>query len=98
MDTGAIKWGQKGLDKDVWNVACGLLIPGLGTIGPFAPFFAQGTYGNCPNGMPATAGPDYAPGYLVWLEPAARLNCSRVWPIPLTDSTTASLVSVKPAI
>jgi polyvinyl alcohol dehydrogenase (cytochrome) len=59
LDTGAIKWSQKGLPSDVWNVACGLFIAGFGTIGPGAPFFAQGTYGNCPNAMPATAGPDW---------------------------------------
>jgi polyvinyl alcohol dehydrogenase (cytochrome) len=57
LDTGAIRWGQKGLPYDVWNVACGLLsIPGF-PIAPGNPF-TPGVYGNCPNANPATAGPD----------------------------------------
>ena len=58
MSSGVIKWGQKGVPYDVWNVACGLLtIPGLPiTQGmPYSP----GAFGNCPNGNPQTAGPDY---------------------------------------
>jgi polyvinyl alcohol dehydrogenase (cytochrome) len=54
MTTGAINWGARGLPSDVWNVACGLVIPGLGSL-PFNP----AAYANCPNGNPATAGPDY---------------------------------------
>jgi polyvinyl alcohol dehydrogenase (cytochrome) len=58
LDTGAIKWGQKGLDDDIWNVACGLLsIPGF-PIAPYNPY-TPGVYGNCPNANPTTAGPDY---------------------------------------
>ena len=57
MDTGAINWGARGLPSDVWNVACGLYIPGL-PIGPGIPY-TPGVYGNCPNSNPATAGPDY---------------------------------------
>jgi polyvinyl alcohol dehydrogenase (cytochrome) len=56
LDTGAIKWGQRGIPYDVWNVACGLVIPGVFTITQGT---APGAFGNCPNGMPATAGPDY---------------------------------------
>jgi polyvinyl alcohol dehydrogenase (cytochrome) len=54
LDTGAIKWGARGLPSDVWNVACGLTVPGF-VIGVGFP----GVYGNCPNASPATAGPDY---------------------------------------
>ncbi|RZT97686.1 PQQ-binding-like beta-propeller repeat protein [Rivibacter subsaxonicus] len=54
MTTGAVKWAGRGLPPDVWNVACGLNTPGF-TVGPWFP----GVYGNCPNGNPATAGPDY---------------------------------------
>ncbi len=54
IDTGAIKWGRKGLPSDVWNVACGLVVPGFVVDTNF-----PGVYGNCPNGNPATAGPDY---------------------------------------
>ena len=52
--TGAITWGARGLPSDVWNVACGLNVPGF-QVGPWFP----GVYGNCPNGNPGTAGPDY---------------------------------------
>lgn len=52
--TGAIKWGARGLPSDVWSVACGLNVPGF-VVGPWFP----GVYGNCPNGTPGTAGPDY---------------------------------------
>ena len=59
MDTGQIKWGQKGLPYDIWNVACGLLsIPGfpIDNTNPLA----VGAYGNCPTPTnPGTTGPDY---------------------------------------
>jgi polyvinyl alcohol dehydrogenase (cytochrome) len=54
IDTGAIKWGARGLPSDVWNVACGPSSPGF-VIGLGFP----GVYGNCPNASPVTAGPDY---------------------------------------
>lgn len=54
VSTGAVAWGARGLPSDVWNVACGLNVPGF-QVGPWFP----GVYGNCPNGNPATAGPDY---------------------------------------
>lgn len=54
VSTGAIAWGARGLPSDVWSVACGLNVPGF-QVGPGFP----GVYGNCPNGQPATAGPDY---------------------------------------
>ncbi len=55
LATGAIRWGRRGLPSDTWSVACGLNVPGAITIGPgFA-----GVYANCPNGSPATAGPDH---------------------------------------
>jgi polyvinyl alcohol dehydrogenase (cytochrome) len=53
MTTGAINWGARGLPSDVWNVDCGLVIPGFGSFPP------DGIYNNCPNSNPATAGPDY---------------------------------------
>jgi polyvinyl alcohol dehydrogenase (cytochrome) len=56
MDTGAINWSARGLPSDVWNVACGLNVPGfLVAPGPFFP----GVYGNCPNGTPIGTGPDW---------------------------------------
>ncbi|MEJ8852753.1 PQQ-binding-like beta-propeller repeat protein [Variovorax rhizosphaerae] len=55
LSTGQIKWGARGLASDAWSVACGLNVPGSITIGPGYP----GVYDNCPNGNPATAGPDY---------------------------------------
>ena len=54
VSTGAIRWGARGLPSDVWSVACGLNVPGF-VVGPWFP----GVYGNCPNGNPAGAGPDY---------------------------------------
>jgi polyvinyl alcohol dehydrogenase (cytochrome) len=56
MTTGVVKWAGRGLPPDVWSVACGLNAPGF-VVAP-GPFF-PGVYGNCPNGDPATAGPDY---------------------------------------
>ena len=57
MDTGTIKWGARGLPSDVYNVACGLNVPGF-VISP-GPFF-PGVYGNCPYpGNPTGAGPDW---------------------------------------
>ena len=46
LTTGVIKWGQRGLPYDVWNVGCGLNIPGVFTVPP---------NDNCPN----PKGPDY---------------------------------------
>ena len=46
LNTGVIKWGQRGLPYDVWNVGCGLNIPGVFTVPP---------NDNCPN----PKGPDY---------------------------------------
>lgn len=46
LDTGKIKWGRPGLPWDVWNVGCGLNIPGVFTVPP---------NDNCP----VPAGPDY---------------------------------------
>jgi polyvinyl alcohol dehydrogenase (cytochrome) len=54
VNTGAIAWSARGMPSDVWNVACGLNVPGF-QVGPWFP----GVYGNCPNGDPATAGPDW---------------------------------------
>jgi polyvinyl alcohol dehydrogenase (cytochrome) len=54
VSTGAIAWSARGMPSDVWNVACGLTVPGF-VVGPWFP----GVYGNCPNGNPATAGPDW---------------------------------------
>ncbi|MFO1329154.1 MAG: PQQ-binding-like beta-propeller repeat protein [Rubrivivax sp.] len=56
MTTGRINWGSRGLGSDTWNVACGLVAPGF-VVEP-GPFF-PGTYDNCPNANPSTAGPDY---------------------------------------
>ncbi|MBI3156504.1 MAG: PQQ-binding-like beta-propeller repeat protein [Burkholderiales bacterium] len=56
MSTGKVNWGGRGLASDTWNVACGLVAPGF-VVAP-GPFF-PGVYDNCPNGSPATAGPDY---------------------------------------
>jgi polyvinyl alcohol dehydrogenase (cytochrome) len=44
--TGKIKWGQRGLAYDVWNVGCGLNIPGV---------FSVPAGDNCP----AVQGPDW---------------------------------------
>ena len=46
LDTGKIKWGKQGLPYDVWNVGCGLNIPGVFTVPP---------NDNCPN----PKGPDF---------------------------------------
>ncbi|MBL8352743.1 MAG: PQQ-binding-like beta-propeller repeat protein [Burkholderiaceae bacterium] len=46
LKTGAIKWGARGLPYDVWNVGCGLSIPGVFTVPP---------NDNCPN----PKGPDW---------------------------------------
>ncbi len=54
VSTGAIAWSARGMPSDVWNVACGLNVPGF-VVGPWFP----GVYGNCPNGDPAAAGPDW---------------------------------------
>jgi polyvinyl alcohol dehydrogenase (cytochrome) len=54
IDTGHINWGERGLTRDVWNVACGLSSPGFVIDTNF-----PGVYGNCPNQSPSTAGPDY---------------------------------------
>jgi len=54
MDSGRIEWSARGLPSDVWNVACGLSAPGFVVDTNF-----PGVYANCPNGNPATAGPDY---------------------------------------
>jgi polyvinyl alcohol dehydrogenase (cytochrome) len=56
MSTGQINWGFRGLGSDNWNVACGLVVPGF-VVQAGPPFY--GTYDNCPNANPATAGPDY---------------------------------------
>ena len=45
MDTGAIKWAARGLPHDVWNVGCGLSVPG----------FVLPPNDNCPNPQ----GPDH---------------------------------------
>lgn len=54
LSTGAVKWAARGLPSDTWSVACGLTTPGF-VVGPWFP----GVYANCPNGNPATAGPDW---------------------------------------
>jgi polyvinyl alcohol dehydrogenase (cytochrome) len=54
LSTGAVKWAARGLPHDIWNVACGLTTPGF-VVGPGFP----GVFDNCPNGNPATAGPDW---------------------------------------
>ncbi|WP_280154379.1 PQQ-binding-like beta-propeller repeat protein [Piscinibacter sp. XHJ-5] len=54
LSTGVVKWVARGLPYDAWNVACGLNTPGF-VVGPWFP----GVYANCPNGNPATAGPDW---------------------------------------
>lgn len=46
MNTGAIKWAGRGLPFDVWNVGCGLHIPGVFDVPP---------NDNCPNPQ----GPDW---------------------------------------
>ncbi|MDE2372376.1 MAG: PQQ-binding-like beta-propeller repeat protein [Burkholderiales bacterium] len=46
LDTGKVNWAQHGIPYDVWNVGCGLVIPGVFTIPP---------NDNCPN----PKGPDY---------------------------------------
>ena len=45
LKTGKIKWGQRGLPYDAWNVGCGLVVPG----------FVIPPNDNCPN----PHGPDY---------------------------------------
>ncbi|HEX4153329.1 MAG TPA: PQQ-binding-like beta-propeller repeat protein [Steroidobacteraceae bacterium] len=58
ISTGTIKWGGHGMPADVWNVACGLGVPGF-MIGIGYP----GVYGNCPDPTgaqnPKIEGPDY---------------------------------------
>jgi polyvinyl alcohol dehydrogenase (cytochrome) len=47
LNTGNINWAARGLPNDVYNVACGLNVPGALTIpSPFFP--TPGTYANCP--------------------------------------------------
>ncbi len=57
LSTGRINWAGRGMPWDTWSVACGLNVPGAFVVSP-GPFF-PGVFGNCPNGNPATAGPDY---------------------------------------
>jgi len=53
LDTGKINWAARGLPNDVYNVACGLSVPGVFTIPiPGAPFLTPGTYDNCPYSPP----------------------------------------------
>jgi polyvinyl alcohol dehydrogenase (cytochrome) len=54
LTTGKVNWAARGLPFDTWNVACGLNAPGF-VVGPWFP----GVFANCPNGNPATAGPDW---------------------------------------
>jgi polyvinyl alcohol dehydrogenase (cytochrome) len=56
ITTGKIEWGGRGLPSDVWNMACGLDIPGFFVIGRGFP----GVTGNCPYPAdPSKAGPDW---------------------------------------
>ena len=61
LNTGDLKWGVKGRPDDIWNVACGLGVPGF-TIG-YNPAAFPGVWGNCPdptgNQNPLVQGPDY---------------------------------------
>src|SRR5262245_44614426 len=52
LNTGKINWGARGLPNDVYNVACGLSVPGLFDFVP-APFL-PGIYDNCPYVNPET--------------------------------------------
>jgi polyvinyl alcohol dehydrogenase (cytochrome) len=56
MDTGKVNWAKRGLTHDVYNVACGLNVPGALVVGPFGPPF-EGTYDNCPFPPSATTPP-----------------------------------------
>jgi polyvinyl alcohol dehydrogenase (cytochrome) len=47
IDTGHINWAKRGLTHDVYNVGCGIVVPGALVVGPFGPPF-DGTYDNCP--------------------------------------------------
>jgi polyvinyl alcohol dehydrogenase (cytochrome) len=61
LQTGAIKWGKRGLSYDAWNVACGLTTPGFSIPSPFFP--TPGVYDNCPDpvapGPTRVTGPDW---------------------------------------
>lgn len=71
LATGAIRWGRRGLPSDTWSVACGLNVPGAITIDTQYP----GVYANCPNGNPASAGPDhdFAQGPMLFSGPGNAL-------------------------
>jgi len=62
LDTGKINWAARGLPHDLYNVACGINVPGAFTIPvPGVPGLTPGTYDNCPwspPGPPTYTDPD----------------------------------------
>jgi polyvinyl alcohol dehydrogenase (cytochrome) len=61
LDTGKINWAARGLPNDVYNVSCGINVPGAFTI-PSPLFPTPGAYDNCPYsppGPPTHTDPDW---------------------------------------
>jgi polyvinyl alcohol dehydrogenase (cytochrome) len=61
LDTGKINWARRGLPHDIYNVACGLAVPGFTIPIPGAEFLTPGAYDNCPwspPGPPTYTDPD----------------------------------------
>jgi polyvinyl alcohol dehydrogenase (cytochrome) len=65
--TGAIRWAQKGMPYDAWNVGCGLNIPGVFTVPP---------NDNCPN--PAGPDWDFAQGPMLFADTGADADVGLV--------------------
>jgi len=60
LDTGAIKWVNRGLDFDTYNIACGLVTPGFSIPIPGALFLTPGYPDNCPYPLNSSlTGPDW---------------------------------------
>lgn len=67
LQTGAIRWGQRGLPYDAWNVGCGLDIPGVFTVPP---------NDNCPN--PKGPDWDFAQGPMLFADTGAEADTGLV--------------------
>jgi polyvinyl alcohol dehydrogenase (cytochrome) len=65
LDTGAIKWANRGLDSDTYNIACGLVTPGFSIPAPVIPgvgpaYPTAGYPDNCPYPLNSSLlGPDW---------------------------------------
>jgi polyvinyl alcohol dehydrogenase (cytochrome) len=63
LDTGAVKWVNRGLDYDTYNIACGLVTPAFSIplpTPPFPPGLTPGYPDNCPYPLNSSlTGPDW---------------------------------------